>query len=561
MARAGSVGGTGNAQAHQSMRVNLASVIFPFTKELWGRSIVVPQFDQNYERQLVSSADIGKDKGVPMSCYLHNCMPTTEGYQSIGFTTNVAGDGVTTDFDRVMPLIYTTPNDAHFMFSPSSGKNYIFDATRGPTWLSTSPLAPGTASANTLVTTAYVQGITYIFYAGIGCFTYDQVGKVLVPVTLVGLTTSQILGITTAFGYLIAFSATAIAWSSVTTPTDFTPSLITGAGGGNVSDVKGNIVICVPVSGGFLVFCEKNVVGAKYTGNVRFPFIFKEVPASGGINSQDQISVGDNVGQTYAWTSAGLQDFTISTCENVFPDASDFLAKLIYEDFNETTLIWTEFSLGAPLNVKLAVTGNRFLIISYGVTPGMFTYAVIYDSALKRWGKIKINHTAAFQWNVPNLFGAVTYGQLGAIGLTYGQLAAITYGQLLTSANTPELPFKTLAFLQQDGTVQTVVFDLQGGNTSGVLMLGKFQFERNKFITHQWTDVENVLATDTFTMYVVLTLDGKTMISPIPATKIRTGQDIQRWAARLTGQNYSLLFKGAFNMVSAVTDFVLGGDR
>lgn len=547
--------------AHQSMRVNLASIVFPFATELWGRSIIVPEIDQNYQRTLASSSDIGKDKGIPIGFYMHNVMPTTEGYQSVSYNTNVVGDGVSTDFDRCFPLLETAPQDAHFLFSPSNGKNRVLDLTVNASWVSVSPLAPGIIADNTTVTTAYVQGQTYIYYANLGCYVYDQVAKVMTLTALGGLSASQVIGITASFGYMIAFNASTVAWSNATNPVDFIPSLVTGAGGGSVNDIKGNIVCCIPITGGFLVFCEKNVVSAKYTGNIRFPFIFKEITGSGGISSADQIAVNSNVAEIYAWTSAGLQMFTINGAENIFPDCTDFLAKLIFEDFDETTLLFTEQKLSTPLNIKIAIVGDRFIVISYGVNSPTFTHAIIHDLTLKRWGKVKINHRCAFQWNSPNLFGSITYGQLGSANLTYGGLAGITYGQLLTSANTPELPLKTIAFLQADGTVKTVVFDLGlTTTTGGVFVLGKFQMKRNRNIVHQLQDIENVDAAATFNMYVLPSIDGKTLLPAVKGQRISLSTKSQRWGKRVSGLNVSFLYIGTFNLTSIIADFTDGGD-
>lgn len=548
--------------AHQSMRVNLASVVFPFVSELWGRSIVVPEIDQNYERALVSSADIGKDKGVPMGFYMHNVMPTTEGYQSIDFATNVVGDGVSTDFDRCFPILQTTPNDAHFLFSPSDGKNRILDLTVSGQWQSVSPLMPGLIADNTSVTTAYVQGQTYIYYGKVGCYVYDQVNKVMTLTALGGLTASSVIGITASFGYMIAFNESTVAWSNATNPVDFIPSLATGAGGGSVNDIKGNIVCCVPISGGFLVFCEKNVVSAKYTGNIRFPFIFKEITGSGGIVSSDQIGINSNVAEVYAWTSSGLQMFTINSAENIFPDCTDFLAKLIFEDFDDTNLVFVVTKLSTALSVKLAVVADRFVVLSYGIAAPLFTHALIYDLTLKRWGKVKLTHRCAFQWNAPNLFGAITYGQLGTAGITYGGLSGITYGQLLTSANTPELPLKTVSFLQQDGTVKTILFDLDNitSSVTSTFIIGKFQMKRNHKIVHQFQDVENVKQGSAFAAYIIATIDGKTFLPAIAMQLITIGAQVQRWARRVTGLNVSFIYQGVFNLTSILMDFTDGGD-
>lgn len=550
--------------AHQTIRCNLASVVFPFTLPLWGRSIIMPQADENYERQLVSSADIGKDKGVAMACYLHNCMPTTEGYQAIGYDVNSIGVNGETNFDKVFQLIQIAPNDARFLFSPASGKNYIYDATLGG-WFQISPFAPGIVGPTTPVSTAYVQGQTYIYYSAIGCYVYDQVAKVLTLTALGGLTPSAVNGITTSFGYMIAWNNTQVVWSNASVPTDFVPSLVTGAGGGPVNDIKGNIKYCIPVSGGFLVFCEKNIVAAKYTGNIRFPFAFKEIANSGGITSQDQITVGSNSSEVYAYTTNGLQQVTLSGCTNIFPDCSDFLAKKVYEDFDDVHLAWTETNLSSPLSIKLSFVTARFLVISYGVNSGIYTYAIIYDSALKRWGKIKVTHIASFEWNVPNLFGAITYDELLNSGLTYDDLSNITYDDLNTSIDTQEFPLKTLSFLQQDGTVLTVNFDLSETTALGTLLLGKYQYQRNKMITHQYSEIENVSSDADFACYLVTTLDGKTLLPAIEATQIPvqgspTDSEMRRYGCLVTGRNYSLLFQGRFNLTTVLTDFTLNGD-
>lgn len=546
--------------AHQSIRVNLASVIFPFTKELWGRSIIQPGFDQNYERALVSSADIGKDKGVPMACYLHNCMPTTEGYQSIGYHTETIGVAGETNFDKVFSILQTSPNNAHFLFSPALGRNYVYDGTLGG-WASISPFAPGVIGAKTTVTTAYIQGQTYIYFAKIGCFIYDQVNKVFTPVALNGLDPTTIIGITASFGYLVAFNETQVVWSSATNPTDFVPSLITGAGGGPVNDIKGNITIGVSLSGGFLLFCEKNVVSARYSGNIRFPFVFKEIPNSGGISSQDQICYGSNAAEIYCYTTSGIQKFSLTACENDFPEVTDFLAKRIYENFDDVTLTWTEQRTSSILAVKVALIGSRFLVISYGLTIGNYTYALIHDLTLKRWGKVKIPHVSCFQWNAPNIFGAVTYGELGVVGLTYGDLANVTYGDLNTSINSPELPLQTIAFVSPNGTIKTVNFDLDDpDNSLGTLLLGKYQFSRNKRINHQFTEIETVDRNAPFVMYLFTSKNGKDFDPAILATEVVVGEKMRRWAKWAEGRNYSVLFQGSFNLTTVVTDFTQGGD-
>jgi hypothetical protein len=84
----------------------------------------------------------------------------------------------------------------------------------------------------------------------------------LVAVTLTGLVAADILGVVGVSGYLIAWTKSVIAWSSLLSPTDFTPSLATGAGGGSVQGARGDIVVCLAHTVGFVVYTNQNAVAA-----------------------------------------------------------------------------------------------------------------------------------------------------------------------------------------------------------------------------------------------------------------------------------------------------------
>jgi hypothetical protein len=544
--------------AHYTVRSNLAAAIFPFSTDQWGRSIIVPQYDQNYDRTVVSPADTDKDKGIPQAYYMHNCMPTPHGYMAVGYEQQLpAMAGAPDDFDAAFPI---QNNDlARFLFSPAGGKNYIWDEPVG-VWKSISPLAPGTVKSNAIVSTAQVQSQSYIFYQNINCYSYNDTTKTLNTVTLAGLDVTQVKGICGAAGYLIAFDDTGVVWSSASNPLDFVPSLSTGAGGGLISEAKGKIICCLPINSGFLVYCEKNIVSATYSGNIRYPFIFKELAGSAGITSPENVSWQSNIDDHYAWTTAGIQRVNKTTCTSLFPELTDFLSLKWFEDFDESTLQFTSQQLANMLNVKLTVIGSRYIVASYGVSSPDYTHALVFDLILKRWGKLKITHRDCFQWNVPQLYGVITYGQLKAAGLTYGQLTGTTYGDFNGSGvKVNEEPRKTIAFLQEDGTVKTVNFDAYS-NSVGVLMLGKYQFMRNKRIQHQATEVESTKLGNNFNTYLVSTQDGKTFDTPVAGFLQKSKPMMKRYLRRLDGANISLLFVGAFNLVTTLLELTQGGD-
>lgn len=545
----------------QWVRMNLGVAIFPFATELWGRSIIVPQFDQNFDR--VSEQNVpNKDRGIPQAFYMHNVVPTGQGYQSIGYDNRLVGIPAATDFDTCLSLSYTAPNNAKVLFSPSSGKNYIYDGSVGA-WASISPIT-GTVGATTLVTVAEVSGTTYIYYEGIGCFTYDTATKTMVAVPLTGLVAASIKGIVAANGYLIAFSDTDVAWSSTSNPTDFVPSLITGAGGGSVQFTNGIINFCLPISGGFMLYCEKNTVSATYTGNVRFPYIFADVIASGGCDSPEKVSWQSNLSVHYAYTTSGVQELSKASASGAsYPEITDFLSQQLFEDFDEVTLALTVEYLSSQLNVKVTAVGDRFIVFSYGkdVDAPDYSHAIVLDAALKRWGKLKITHRKCFEWQTPNAYGDISYDDLAAF--SYDDLAFTTYDDLAFGINVPERPKKDLAFMQGDGKVVTVNFDFGGATANGVLMLGKFQFQRNKWIEHQFSDIENVRLGNSFRFLLFPTVDGKTFLAPyemIARNLIINAPMMKRYAHWLPAQNLTACFIGSFNLTSYLMQFTLGGD-
>jgi hypothetical protein len=185
--------------AHQEARLNLSAVAFPFASELFGRTIMVPQVD------ISSETALGKEDQTPEAFYMHNCMPTPQGYQAISYDTAInAFSPAVTDFDQAFGIQNADLN--RFLFSPGGGKNYIFDR-QVSAWASVSPIPMGTfgLSGTPMVTTAFVHGQTYICYANYGVFIYNSTTKLLDPVIFTGLTMSNVKGICAANGYMLAW--------------------------------------------------------------------------------------------------------------------------------------------------------------------------------------------------------------------------------------------------------------------------------------------------------------------------------------------------------------------
>jgi hypothetical protein len=561
---------------------NLSSSLFPFATEMWGRSIIFPQGDMNYNRTIFSSKDPGFEKQTPQVMYMHNVMPSVEGYQSVGYTTVISpnvdagasgafgsfsfgssgfGSAGSSSFvyDRAFPIQTAAKNN--FIFVPSAGRNFIYDAVVGM-WNSVSPFSTGEVNDDVQVTTAFVNGETYICYYKKGVYIYNETTKTLDVQTLLGIDVSQVVAVTAANGYLICATESALAWSNLTNPLDFVPSITTGAGGGNVQEAKGKITSVAHINGGFIIYCEKNAVGATYSGNSQFPFIFLEVAGSGGLTSMENLSWDANLATQIMWSSKGIQEVSKTTAKPSYPELGDFLSSRLFEDFDESFLTFTSEYLSSTVNVRLVIVQSRFLVVSYGITPPIFTHALVFDLDLQRWGKLKIDHTDCFEWNNPNLYGSVTYDML--VDTTYDALAETTYDELSTQMSSITEDRRSVAFLQSDGTVKLLNFDADQSTNTGVFLIGKFQFRRRQIIQHQYGIVDTVNSNNNFNYYIFPTFDGKTFRTPIQAnrnTRRGTSGKTRTYQRTASGINISILFLGVFNLSSFLIGFTMGGNR
>lgn len=532
--------------AFDSFTALLAAKDFPFVSDFLARTVIIPGIDQppRLPRALMGDVD-NSNTELGQHYYAQNVMPTAEGLMSVGFNQITPGLPGTADFDQVITLRDT--NENNFLFCPANGKNYIYTANSG-VWRSISPFVGWTG---TLVSRAYVNGRTFICYQKNSIREFDNTASLFLPVLFFyppGMSIADIDCIGSSNNYLLWASNITIGWSSLVNPVDLVPNIQTGAGFAIPQDIKGPVRAIVATPGGFLIYTTKNIVAALFTNNARAPFIFREVSGGGGVLSSEQISVEASLKEQYAWTTSGIQKVSINVADSLSAEASDFLAGRIFESFDLTTLQLTVERLTANLKVKVAFISARYLVLSYGkdlsaATP-IYTHALVFDTFLKRWGKLRIDHTDCFSYPYPNLIGQVT--------------------------DTP--PKQSVAFLQIDGTVQLLIMDYRSRQDQGVLLLGRYQLVRQKMITFQGVELESTIQAYPPNVYLIISYDGKTNEAPQAlALKSDSGTlksygvpivvDETASAPPRTGKNISLLVVGRFEASTALFNITRHGNR
>lgn len=519
-------------------RANLSAKDFVYLSEQWGRTVILKQYDQNFSRQVVSAADPDKDIGIPQIYYCHNVMPIGQGFGSIGYKGLLLPTADVPNFKYVRYVNDLTNNGycylAFNVVSSTIVNVYKFNPAVDSTWVFVQGLVTSLDAG--VPFTATINGQTYIYIPFQGCYTFDIVTNLLTPVTLTGLNPGGILGITEAFGYMIAWGTNAVFWSSTVTPTDFTPSLVTGAGGGQVQQILGNIALCIPNIYGFMIYSDKNAVSAVYSGNPRYPFNFRPVVSSGGVVDSGLVTVDPESGNLYSYGTAGLQLLSVTQATNPFPELTNFLDGSRFEDFNDTTLQFTQSVISpGTLRKKITAVAQRYVVISFGLAgSNIFTHALVWDASMKRWGKLKADHTEVFEYISTFQFADQQARQSIALMGARGDV--------------------NLVLLQQDSNSAPNSLPNQG-----TIILGKYQHTRTRWMTMDGVDIETI-GVGGITVNLIPTYDGKTWQAPTKLSSI-SPQITKTFPARVSGMNITLVVQGDFQMDSLVLSYHPSGRR
>lgn len=529
-------------------RANTQSMAFPLLSELSGRTVIVPQQDQTFVPGLSPGSDqtqIPVDRGAPALYYCHNVMPSTYGWQSVGY--DIAYEGIDWQGRPVTPLNFkgaqliqggtisgdrpVSSNFKTYISIPAVGNNPAFMLNPvNKNWRVIAG-APTTVST-TRITVATVNGVSYIFFSGIGAYIYDNTTNSLINRPLTGLDVSKVLGIVSANGYLFAYTSDSVAWSSVVNVEDFVVSDVSGAGGGTLQEAKGTIVTASATVLGLIIYTTANAVSVIYSGNADFPWNFKSIPASGGISDPDLVSAEQTGGFQQVYTTNGLQQIGHNGARTVYPFITDFISGNLFEDFDLATNQLVTTRLTTDMEKGLAVVADRYIIMSYGAQlDQLMTHAIVLDVAQNRMGKLKVAHSYCFEL------------------------------RSLDTATT-ETPRGSTAFLHSDGTIRVVNFNTDKEAPDSVMLMGKFQYVRQRMLELFSVELENIMAGVDFELQALPSLNGKNFSFTLDGYTLDENPNYRNFSFDgAVGTNITLLMKGRFNLNTVLLWFAPHGRR
>jgi hypothetical protein len=569
--------------ANKLVKLLINSAEFPLPYTTATRSVV--QSDDAGPRmpQAFYGDNTNADFGSPQLLFGENFVPTSKGVQSVGYAQQAAPfSGAVTTFDQAITLRDADEN--MFLVSPAGGANYVYNPFFQD-WASVDPFVfpPGG-----LITRAYVNGRSFICYEKERVVELNAAGTAFTTISFtfpLGLTMADVRGIAGASNYLLIFTELTIYWCSPLNILDF-DALDGGAGNQIPIDIAGLITAVLPLAGGFIIYTARNAIAATYTNDSNSPFVFKEVNNVGGVISWEQVTPdADELGH-YAWTQAGLQFVQLTGATPIFPAVTDYFAGGRFSDYDYfehrvSTIKDVQFT------VKLAFLSKRYLVLSYGVNSIELSHALVYDSTLRRWGHLMVDHVDAFSY--PYSVYAVPvpdYNEL--LGSYVDQVADYDFGS--TNALRVPRPKQGVAFLQKDGTVYVLDLTSIQSNGVGVVVFGHIQQRHSNYVTllgvevegFQYTvpvggaDYESLSASYAFyseVSYAELALDlaetltvqpsdtGAERQSTVPVAVVEVTDEYIRGDTRITAKNFDITIEGNFAISSLLVEVMQHGTR
>ncbi|GAG30759.1 unnamed protein product, partial [marine sediment metagenome] len=171
------------------------------------QSSIVPMLSKEQKRTVINPSP-GEKPEPPGIAYLHNVMPTKQGYTSVGFNTLIAAATDPTSLFETVRIIYGDERGRIHLAWDDTGRMYALRPGE-TTWLNLPDTTPATAQASfgatEGVTVGTVNGISYICYGGEAeiidpskVWTYNEGDDDLDVVSLPALDLDDVIGITSS---------------------------------------------------------------------------------------------------------------------------------------------------------------------------------------------------------------------------------------------------------------------------------------------------------------------------------------------------------------------------
>lgn len=539
--------------AHITVSASLSAEDCPLLARHIREPVIFGKYDINYNKQVQDNKQqTPPESTVPMLAFADSILATNYGYKSasvasllqeisptaeVMFAEAISSSSLGSHLYAYVVDSSVPENTGHWKVSQDSNNNLAWEQLLEIE----EPYADGT-----VITVAVLNSRAFIHIGY--TITYEFDGTTLVEVELGGLTVTDILGILSSSGYLIAFTTEKPFWSSLSDPLDFVPSDITGAGSTNVQELYGDIVICRAAETGFVLYTSVNAVYAVASTDIRFPFIFREIKGIGGIASAGYVSFGANQHHIVR-SGAGLSKVTKQGAQPVMQPINTLITGSLIDGVSAGFDIQESYVNG--IDSRFVYTRDSEAIVSYGpADSGSFSHIIHYSDDLNRYSKIKVGHKFAVSnpfailptFNTIYFFGDDLYTDYPEEhtyeSLSEGVVRSYLDTGIMLVTNTGEL-----LFIEGRTNVQT----------NGTLILGPFQLIREQTSTLMDVTVSAALLGSVECVVKTTRADG-TVVTTAPPHSEQLGKSV-RFAMRVTGLSHLVCLVGSFDLSSVILTF------
>ena len=634
-------------------RGNLSAAEFPLTPTDFGASVIVAQQDQTLSRYVDTTESRDASIGIPQLWSASNVLPTKEGFASVRLL----------EMAMQATLWYrgpfeTQPYSATHTVGPTVQYIQHESGTKVPCWaelwsshsgdVTSFHMVLGCVQVGGFIVYTYlmevaapnemydisvvrIQGhnVVYVPPSPNGANYWEGCGFEVLPkndgtvwvrtLSFPALDMSAIKGMLASNGYLLAYSTSAVAWSSTadlfaseiqrstayavnetvqvtrgleswqttwrcttagttaattpvyegtsvvtdgtavftkeTTQIDFEPSTVTGAGGGNVEDLRGQIVVCRPSVSGFVAYTKSNAVMASYTQSAEYPYVYRNIPNSSGVDVAADVTDSATAGFHFALTDAGIQQMASTGAKQFEPAIQDWLFADNFTEVeigtdNKPTIVTGTRT--TAYRTAICFLGKRYLCISRGTgvaTPCRYSEALIYDTALSRYGKLVLPHNGF---------------------LEFEEHLCVIEG-FITNTNTASVPTNVpkITKFMPTNALSTVVtpFTVTGTRELGLATFGRFRWVREQQVDLQEaliSNLFNVSKGDSRVWALVSSSRNTTMTgtAPLYIHKIgSTGAVRVLGGNKVGGDDFSLVVSAPFKLNTLELVITSGGHR
>ena len=528
-------------------RLNTSQTSFPFISTMFGRSILQRnREDSNLPLgRPMSELNDDRDIGLPSIIYMHNMMPTSQGFMGVEYKIAQESIGPVLAYIEVTGTL----GDKDIIFI-QSGKIRVF---------SSGAMQPyQLIDLDLYSTVATVKGKTAIFSTKHKkLYYYNQFSKLLEEVTPKGLVLHDIIGVTSLGPHLILYSTVTLYRSSVYDLLDFTPSLSNVSGSDLILDQTTHIIRIVENALGLFIYTKSECIAATLTGDTAFPIQYRVLENFEGVRNFYDIegsifpnivttpsgifSVGKDVNPTlmdaYEFLSNNiLEEYVGDTGEQVLNAAQDWFGP-------DTTLVNTssgfvgllQFRTKFPIKYSVKVIDYRYLCVSYGLgDSNSYNWIIFQDLYMKRWGKLRIPHTHLIQFTPSSLDTGIGIG-------------------IITTNGTIVYPTNDCGDFDVGGCCADT-------DNSPVAIYARLESVRGSYVTLESVTADFVVE-PVIELQLLNSINGHTWDSYNYPKLVASYRGHRKWASRITGLGLGFILKGRFNLSTIQVTINSGGVR